>query len=163
MPGTPVPNLRQAGSCEDPTRGKKLWAYLRGDKLNGVVFRSTRHWDFIPILSQSENCLLSWTGQHLEQADMILSKQVFPVTGYKMVRFWNNQVEKDIAGVVRDKLRWESKISFGGYNLSKDRRLTMTRTFTAVIHKGMLVCGCRSRDGQSGKTVEEAVANLKNN
>ena len=95
---------------------RKLQAYLRGNKLNGVNFR--RHTcpggrcqghaignyivDFVSI---KKKLLIELDGsQHLEQARFaydIERSQYFEALGYKVIRFWNNQVMNDIEGVIR--------------------------------------------------------------
>ena len=84
---------------------KKLWAYLRGDKLNGVSFRRQHAiGNFIPdFVSIKKKLIIELDGsQHIEQAayDAERSKY-FESLGYKVVRFWNNQVENDVNGVIR--------------------------------------------------------------
>ena len=84
---------------------KKLWAYLRGDKLNGVNFRRQHAiGNFIPdFVSIKRRLIIELDGsQHLEQAEYDIERsKYFESLGYKVVRFWNNQVENDINGVVR--------------------------------------------------------------
>ncbi len=84
---------------------RKLWAYLRGDKLNGVNFRRQHAiGNYIPdFVSIKKKLIIELDGsQHLEQAayDVERSKY-FESLGYKVIRFWNNQVENEINGVIR--------------------------------------------------------------
>ena len=83
---------------------KKLWAYLRGDKLNGVNFRRQHAiGNFIPdFVSIKKKLIVELDGsQHLEQAEYdVERRRYFESQGYKVIRFWNNQVENDIAGVL---------------------------------------------------------------
>jgi very-short-patch-repair endonuclease len=84
---------------------KKLWAYLRGDKLNGVSFRRQHAiGNFIPdFVSIKKKLIIELDdSQHIEQAEYDVERsRYFESLGYKVIRFWNNQVENDIAGVVR--------------------------------------------------------------
>ena len=84
---------------------KKLWAYLRGDKLNGVNFRRQHAiGNFIPdFVSIKRRLIIELDGsQHLEQAEYDIERsKYFESLGYKVVRFWNNQVENDLNGVIR--------------------------------------------------------------
>ncbi len=84
---------------------KKLWAYLRGDKLNGVSFRRQHAiGNFIPdFVSIKKKLIIELDGsQHLEQAEYDVERsRYFESLGYKVIRFWNNQVENDVTGVVR--------------------------------------------------------------
>ncbi len=84
---------------------KKLWAYLRGDKLHGVSFRRQHAiGNFIPdFVSIKKKLIIELDGsQHLEQSEYDAERsRYFESLGYKVIRFWNNQVENDLAGVIR--------------------------------------------------------------
>ena len=44
----------------------------------------------------------SLRSQHLEQAEYDVERSKYLESqGYKVIRFWNNQVENDITGVIR--------------------------------------------------------------
>ena len=44
----------------------------------------------------------SLRSQHLEQAEYDVERTKYlEAQGYKVIRFWNNQVEKDINGIIR--------------------------------------------------------------
>ena len=99
--------MRQAVKlCKEPTPAeRKLWAYLRGNKLNGVNFRRQHAiGNFIPdFVSIKRKLIIELDGsQHLEQTEYDTERsKYFEALGYKVVRFWNNQVEKDVNGVIR--------------------------------------------------------------
>ena len=84
---------------------RKLWAYLRGDKLNGVNFRRQHAiGNYIPdFVSIKKKLIIELDGsQHLDQAEYDAERsRYFESLGYKVVRFWNNQVENDVNGVIR--------------------------------------------------------------
>lgn len=84
---------------------RKLWAYLRGDKLNGVNFRRQHAIGnfIVDFVSVKKKLIIELDGsQHLEQAEYDVERsKYFKSLGYKVVRFWNNQVENDINGVIR--------------------------------------------------------------
>ncbi len=84
---------------------RKLWAYLRGNKLNGVNFRRQHAiGNFIPdFVSIKKKLIIELDGgQHLEQSEYDTERsKYFESLGYKVIRFWNNQVENDINGVIR--------------------------------------------------------------
>ncbi len=84
---------------------RKLWAYLRGDKLNGVSFRRQHAiGNFIPdFVSIKRKLVIELDGsQHLEQTEYDAERtRYFASLGYKVIRFWNNQVENDVNGVIR--------------------------------------------------------------
>ena len=76
---------------------KKLWAYLRGDKLNGVNFRRQHAIgnfivDFVSI--QRKLAIEQDGSQHSEQADYDVERtRYLKSQGYKVIRFWNMVVE----------------------------------------------------------------------
>ena len=82
---------------------KKLWAYLRGDKLNGVNFRRQHAIGnyLVDFVSIKKKLVIELDGsQHLEQEAYDIERtRYLESQGYKVVRFWNNQVENDINGV----------------------------------------------------------------
>jgi very-short-patch-repair endonuclease len=87
-----------------PAEGK-LWAYLRGDKLNGVNFRRQHAIgnyiaDFVSI---KRKLVIELDGsQHLEQEEYDIERTKYlEALGYKVIRFWNNDVMNDIEGVIR--------------------------------------------------------------
>lgn len=84
---------------------KKLWAYLRGDKLNGVSFRRQHAIGnyIVDFVSIKMKLIIELDGsRHLEQAEYDAQRsKYFESLGYKVIRFWNNQVENDINRVIR--------------------------------------------------------------
>ncbi len=99
--------MHRAGELrKEPTHAeRKLWAYLRGDKLNGVNFRRQHAIGnfIVDFVSVKKKLIIELDGsQHLDQVEYDLERsKYFESQGYKVVRFWNNQVENDIAGVIR--------------------------------------------------------------
>lgn len=83
---------------------RKLWAHLRGDKL-GVNFRRQHAiGNFIPdFVCIEKKLIIELDGsQHLEQEQYDAERtKYFESTGYKVIRFWNNDVMKDMDGVIR--------------------------------------------------------------
>jgi very-short-patch-repair endonuclease len=99
--------MHRAGELrKEPTPAEqKLWAYLRGDKLNGVNFRRQHAIgnyiaDFVAI---KKKLIIELDGsQHLQQEKYDEERtRYFESLGYKVIRFWNNAVMKDINGVIR--------------------------------------------------------------
>jgi very-short-patch-repair endonuclease len=84
---------------------RKLWAYLRGDKLNGVSFRRQHAiGNYIPdFVSIKNKLIIELDGsQHLDQVEYDAERsKYFESQGYNVIRFWNDQVENDINGVIR--------------------------------------------------------------
>lgn len=99
--------MHRAGELrKEPTLAeRKLWAHLRGDKLNGVNFRRQHAiGNFIPdFVSIKKKLIIELDGsQHLEKAEYDTERsKYFESLGYKVIRFWNNQVENDLSGVIR--------------------------------------------------------------
>jgi len=87
-----------------PAEGK-LWAYLRGNKLNGVSFRRQHAiGNYVPdFVSIKAKLIIELDGsQHLEQEEYDAERtKYFASQGYKVIRFWNNQVENEIDGVIQ--------------------------------------------------------------
>ena len=83
----------------------KLWAYLRGNKLNGVNFRRQHAIGnfIIDFVSIKKRLAIELDGsQHLEQEEYDVERTKYLESqGYKIVRFWNNQVMNDIESVIR--------------------------------------------------------------
>jgi len=84
---------------------QKLWAYLRGNKLNGVKFRRQHALGpyIVDFCSIKAKLIIELDGsQHLEQEEYDLERTAYLKSqGYKVVRFWNNDVMNDIQGVLR--------------------------------------------------------------
>ena len=99
--------MHRAGELrKEPTPAeRKLWAYLRGDKLHGVNFRRQHAiGNYIPdFVSIKKKLIIELDGsQHLEQSEYDAERsRYFESLGYKVIRFWNNQVENEINGVIR--------------------------------------------------------------
>lgn len=84
---------------------KKLWSVLRGNKLNGVSFRRQHAIGnyIVDFVSIKKRLIIELDGsQHLEQTGYDEERTKFLESqGYKVIRFWNNQVEKETDGVIR--------------------------------------------------------------
>lgn len=91
---------------KEPTPAeRRLWAYLRGNKINGVNFRRQHaignySADFCSI---KEKLVIELDGsQHLEQEEYDKERTKYLESqGYRVIRFWNNQVMNDIEGVIK--------------------------------------------------------------
>jgi len=83
---------------------QKLWAHLRGNKLNGVNFRRQHAIGsyIVDFCSIKAKLIIELDGnQHLEQEEYDLERTAYLESqGYKVVRFWNNDVMNDINGVI---------------------------------------------------------------
>jgi len=84
---------------------RKLWAYLRGDKLNGINFRRQHAIGnyIVDFVSIKRKVIIELDGsQHLEQEEYDKERTKYLESkGYKVIRFWNNQVMNDMNGVIQ--------------------------------------------------------------
>lgn len=82
---------------------RKLWAAIRNDKL-GVTFRRQHAvGNYIPdFVCIEKKLVVELDGsQHLEQQEYDEERTKFLNSlGYKVIRFWNNEVTKNIDGVI---------------------------------------------------------------
>ncbi|MBI3165360.1 MAG: endonuclease domain-containing protein [Chloroflexi bacterium] len=90
---------------KEPTPAeRKLWAYIRNDTL-GVNFRRQHAiGNFVPdFVCIKKKLILELDGsQHLEQVEYDTKRtKYFETLGYRVVRFWNNQIMNDINGVIK--------------------------------------------------------------
>jgi very-short-patch-repair endonuclease len=99
--------MHRAGELrKEPTPAEKvLWAYLRGNQLNGVSFRRQHAIGnfVVDFVSIKRKLVIELDGSpHLEQKEQDAERvKYLESQGYKVIRFWNSQVENDIAGVIR--------------------------------------------------------------
>jgi len=90
---------------KEPTPAEsKLWACLRGNKLNGVSFRRQHAIGkyIVDFCAVKLKLVIELDGsQHIEQSEYDVARTSYLESqGYKVIRFWNNQVMNDIQGVV---------------------------------------------------------------
>jgi very-short-patch-repair endonuclease len=99
--------MHRAGELrKEPTPAeKKLWAYLKGNKLKGVNFRRQHAIgiyisDFVSI---KKKLVIELDGsQHLDQEEYDMERTKYLESqGYKVLRFWNVVAMNDIEGVIR--------------------------------------------------------------
>jgi very-short-patch-repair endonuclease len=99
--------MRQAGKLrkESTPAERKLWTYLRGNLLNGVNFRRQHAIGkfIVDFVSIKRKFVIELDGsQHLEQKEYDVERTKYLESqGYKVIRFWNNDVMNDINGVIR--------------------------------------------------------------
>ena len=83
---------------------RKLWSLLRGDKLNGVSFRRQHAIGkyIVDFCTVKEKLVIELDGsQHLEQEEYDSERTVFlEAQGYRVLRFWNNEVLKETNTVI---------------------------------------------------------------
>ena len=83
---------------------RKLWAALRGDKLNGVNFRRQHAIGkyILDFCAVKQKLGIELDGiQHLEQEEYDTERTNYLESqGYRVVRFLNNQVMNDLEGVM---------------------------------------------------------------
>src|ERR1700690_2626691 len=91
---------------KEPTAAEvKLWAFLRGNKLNGVNFRRQHAIGkyIVDFCSLKKKLVIELDGsQHLEQEEYDQERILYlKAQGYGVSRFWNDQVISDIEGVIK--------------------------------------------------------------
>ena len=97
--------MHNAGKLrKDPTPAeRKLWSKIRNDQL-GVNFRRQHAiGDYIPDFACIERKLIIELdgSQHLEQEEYDAERtEYLKSQGYKVIRFWNKDVMKDIDNVM---------------------------------------------------------------
>lgn len=83
---------------------RKLWAYLRAHRLNGIGFRRQHAiGNYITdFCAPSIKLIIELDGsQHLEQEEYDIERTKFLETkGYKVLRFYNNDVMKNVEKVL---------------------------------------------------------------
>jgi 5-methyltetrahydrofolate--homocysteine methyltransferase len=91
---------------KEPTPAEiKLWEYLRKNKLKGIYFRRQHAFgkyiaDFCAI---KQKIIIELDGiHHKNQGEYDQERtRYFENKGFKIIRFWNNQVMNDIEGVLQ--------------------------------------------------------------
>jgi very-short-patch-repair endonuclease len=108
MPRPPRSNLKTRTYAielrKEPTPAeRKLWALIRNDQL-GVNFRRQHAvGNYIPdFVCVQKKLIIELDGsQHLEQEEYDKERTKYLNSlGYKVIRFWNNDVMKNIDGVI---------------------------------------------------------------
>ena len=89
---------------------KKLWACIRGDKLNGINFRRQHAIGnyIVDFISIKKKLIIELDGsQHLQQDAYDAERTEFLKSkGYKVLRFWNHDVMNNIDSVLS--VIWEA-------------------------------------------------------
>lgn len=84
---------------------RKLWSYLSGRKVKGVKFRRQHAIGnfIVDFCAVKEKLIIEVDGsQHLDQSEYDEERTAYlEAQGYRVIRFWNHQVMKDISGVVQ--------------------------------------------------------------
>ncbi|MBK9926633.1 MAG: endonuclease domain-containing protein [Anaerolineales bacterium] len=83
---------------------RKLWSHLKDRQVNGVKFRRQHAiGNYIPdFCAVKEKLIIELDGsQHLEQTGYDEERtKYFESLGYRVIRFWNNQVTKELDNVI---------------------------------------------------------------
>jgi very-short-patch-repair endonuclease len=84
---------------------RRLWMVLRGNNLSGAYFRRQHAIGnyIVDFCSVKRKLVIEVDGsQHLEQSEYDIQRTAYLASlGYTVIRFWNDQVMKDIEGVIR--------------------------------------------------------------
>jgi len=79
---------------------RKLWAYLRGKKLEGISFRRQHAIGryIVDFCAIKEKLVIELDeGQHAEQEEYDQQRTAFLESqGFRVIRFWNSQVMNDL-------------------------------------------------------------------
>jgi very-short-patch-repair endonuclease len=100
--------LHQAGELRKQTTPaeKKLWAYLRLMREDGVRFRRQHAIGLFitDFCAPRKKLIIELDGsQHLEQTQYDQERTAhLKSLGYKVIRFWNNDVMNNIEGVIKE-------------------------------------------------------------
>lgn len=98
--------MHRAGELrKEPTPAEsKLWAYLRSRRLNGVKFRRQHAIGnyIVDFCAPRKKLIIELDGsQHLDQQEYDAQRTVFLESkGYRILRFWNNDVMNDTQTVL---------------------------------------------------------------
>jgi very-short-patch-repair endonuclease len=83
----------------------KLWKYLRAHRMKDVHFRNQHAIGnyIVDFCSPRKKLIIELDGsQHMEQVEYDAERTKFlEAKGYRVLRFWNNEVMNDIEGVLR--------------------------------------------------------------
>ena len=83
----------------------KLWAHLRAHRLGDIHFRNQHVIGkyIVDFCAPRKKLIIELDGsQHLEQHEYDEERTKYlEAQGYKVTRFWNNEVMNDIDGVIR--------------------------------------------------------------
>mgnify|MGYP001465364122 CR=1 FL=1 len=99
--------MHRAGELrKEPTpTERKLWAYLRGDNLQGVNFRRQHALGnyIVDFVSIKRKLVIELDGsQHLEQEEYDTERTKFLQSmGYTVIRFWNHQIMNEMDNVIK--------------------------------------------------------------
>lgn len=89
---------------------KKLWANLRAHRMNNIHFRKQHAIGnyIVDFCAPSQKLIIELDGsQHLDQQEYDHERTAFLESkGYKVLRFWNNQVTNELDKVLN--LIWET-------------------------------------------------------
>jgi very-short-patch-repair endonuclease len=91
---------------KNPTPAEiKLWARLRGGRLNGIKFRRQHAiGEYVPDFCAIKPKLIIELdgGQHLEQEGYDAERTAFfESKGYRVLRFWNNDIMNNMDAVLK--------------------------------------------------------------
>lgn len=97
-------NSRELRHNQTPAEAK-LWRFLRAHQTNGVHFRRQHAIGsyIVDFCAPREKLVIELDGsQHLEQQEYDNERSEFLQSkGYRVLRFWNNDVMNDLEGVMR--------------------------------------------------------------
>jgi len=89
----------------NPTEAEaKLWTYLRSHRLNNVHFRRQHEIGkyIVDFCSPRQKLIIELDGsQHLDRAQQDEDRSIYLTSkGYRILRFWNNDVTNNLKAVI---------------------------------------------------------------
>ena len=103
---TPKMQHRAAELRRNQTEAEaRLWTYLRAHRADGVHFRRQHAIGnyIVDFCAPRKKLIIEVDGgQHIDQGEYDAERtQFLELQGYRVLRFWNNEIMKDIEGVMR--------------------------------------------------------------
>lgn len=98
--------MHRAGELRNETTPaeRKLWTYLCNSQLNGIKFRRQHAIGnyIVDFCAPKQKLIIELDGsQHLDQVGYDNERSNYLVSrGYRVIRFWNNEVMTDMDGVI---------------------------------------------------------------
>jgi very-short-patch-repair endonuclease len=87
---------------------KKLWQYLKNKQINGIKFRRQEPINrfIVDFISYEKRIIIELDGGQHNQNDMKVKDTIRDKSlnklGFKVLRYWNNDVLSNIEGVIED-------------------------------------------------------------
>jgi very-short-patch-repair endonuclease len=106
---------------------KKLWQYLRGNRFYGIQFkRQIKLGNYIvDFYCASKRLVIELDGNYHNKIEVSKTdderKRYLESQGFRVITFWNNEVEKNLPGVlqkIREEILFKTPLSRPGRDIS---------------------------------------------